>query len=266
MGNWYKRRLYYRYYGCSATGDLRAVSAFHVRKALGYVFSVRAEYDWIRLRGLNYQPTQAYGKNPVLSVLLRQMAAGNQPIFYNYRSTVHELSFQGVFTLNNINFHKAKTGWNMYFFGGLGPDDVQHFLQDGEQLPERLMTIRVLINRILQWIHITPERYPERSSRTSLTGPWSTMAERPSTSATLGGAPLTVVGVAGMGFQFKLSNKVNIALEDKFTFTTTDLIDGQQWQNNYTPTAVNSIAQTRSADSYNFVSIGINYQYWQTCR
>src|SRR5215467_8754219 len=27
----------------------------HVRKALGYVFSLRAEYDWIRGKGLNWQ-------------------------------------------------------------------------------------------------------------------------------------------------------------------------------------------------------------------
>jgi len=93
----------------------------HLRKALGYVFSLRAEYDWIRLRGLNYQPTQAYGKNPVLSAYYGTGAnAPGAVIFYNYRSTVHELSLQGVFTLNNINFHRARTGFNMYFFGGPG--------------------------------------------------------------------------------------------------------------------------------------------------
>src|ERR1700732_4936555 len=69
----------------------------HIRKALGYVFSLRAEYDWIRLRGLNYQPTQAYGRNPVLASYYGQ----NGPnIFNNYRSTVHELTLQGVFSLN----------------------------------------------------------------------------------------------------------------------------------------------------------------------
>src|ERR1700761_2358697 len=72
---------------------------FHVRKALGYMFSIRAEYDWIRLRGLNYQFSQSYGKNPSLTqaTLYPGDAAGNfAPIFYNYRSTVHELSIQGV--------------------------------------------------------------------------------------------------------------------------------------------------------------------------
>src|SRR5258708_1869029 len=84
---------------------------FHVRKAIGYMFSLRAEYDWIRLRGLNYQYSQSYGKNGALTEanLYPALANGNfAPIFYNYRSTVHELSLQGVFSLNNINFHKAK--------------------------------------------------------------------------------------------------------------------------------------------------------------
>ena len=95
----------------------------HLRKALGYLVSIRAEYDWIRLRGLNYQYSQSYGRNAALIEpnLFPQLANGDYaPIFYNYRSTVHELSFQGVFTINNINFHRAKVGWNAYFFGGPG--------------------------------------------------------------------------------------------------------------------------------------------------
>src|SRR5579872_2932947 len=76
----------------------------HVRKALGYVFSIRAEYDWIRLRGLDWQPTEAWGKNPVLASYYQPL----DYVFYNYRSTVHELTLQGVANLTNINFHKAK--------------------------------------------------------------------------------------------------------------------------------------------------------------
>ena len=99
-----------------------------------------------------------------------------------------------------------------------------------------------------------------KSLKDKLTGPWSTMAQRGTNNATLGGAPLTMVGVAGIGLQFKLNNRFNLALEDKLTFTNSDLVDGQQWQANYTPTAViNSIAQSKSADSYNFLSLGINF-------
>src|SRR6201995_5290002 len=95
---------------------------FHVRKALGYVVSLRAEYDWIRLRGLNYQYSQSYGRNQsLLQVFPLNAATQNyDPIFYNYRSTVHELTLQALFAFNNINFHKAKTGWNAYVFIGGG--------------------------------------------------------------------------------------------------------------------------------------------------
>ncbi len=231
---------------------------FDVRKALGYIFSVRAEYDWLRLRGLNYQYSQSYGKNPSLTQaeLFPVQANGNYaPIFYNYRSTVHELSLQGVFNFNNIRFHKAKTGLSIYLFGGPGLATYSTlYKQDDSYLAGYANLIT----------NGPAEDYKNRNEirkqlKGILTGNWNHIAERPSTSSTLGGAPLTVVGVLGAGMEFKLSSKVNIAVEDKFTFTTSALIDGQQWQNNYTQGATHSVAQTTSKDRYNFASVGINY-------
>lgn len=233
----------------------------HLRKALGYVFSLRAEYDWIRLRGLNYQFSSAYGKNPVLNATYPAVGGVYDPVFYNYRSTVHELSLQGVFTLNNINFHKAKTGWNAYFFGGVGAMTYSTFYKavdgNGNNYSAAYANIITQFNGQFDYKHRKDIR---KALKDDLTGSWSTMAERGSTNATLGGAPLTIVGVAGLGFQFKLNNRFNLAVEDKFTFTATDLLDGQQYQNNYSPVAgPNAVAQTRSSDAYNFVSIGLNY-------
>jgi outer membrane protein OmpA-like peptidoglycan-associated protein len=235
---------------------------FHVRKALGYVFSIRAEYDWIRLRGLNYQYSQSYGKNQSLTQpeLFAPDANGNYaPIFYNYRSTVHELSFQGVFSLNNINFHKAKTGWNAYFFGGFGIMSYSTlYKQDDSYLAGYANVIAEFPDEDHK--HKSDIR---KALKGVLTGNWNHIAERENTTATLGGAPLDVVGVAGMGFEFKLNERWNLAIEDKFTFTTTGLLDGQQWQNNYSPTAYQAIAQTPGKDRYNFVSVGLNYNIFK---
>jgi outer membrane protein OmpA-like peptidoglycan-associated protein len=231
---------------------------FHVQKALGYTFSIRGEYDWIRLRGLSYQYSQSYGRNQQLTAPFLYPEPANliyDPIFYNFRSTVHELSFQGVFTLNNIRFHKAKTGFLVYFFGGPGIATYSTlYKQDDSYLSGYANLIA----------NGPVENYKNRNEirkdlKAILTGKWNQIAERPSTTGTLGGAPITVVGVAGVGVKFKINNRVNIALEDKFTFTTSNLIDGQQWQNNWTPGATNSIAQTSAKDRYNFASIGINY-------
>lgn len=227
----------------------------HVRKALGYVFSLRAEYDWLRLRGLNYQPTQAYGKNNVLSSYYG--TDGGPLIFYNFRSTVHELSLQGVFTFNNINFHKAKTGWNYYIFGGFAAMTYSTFYKtvNASNVPYDYTSVITQYGPDFTYKNRKDIR---KAVKNVLTGDWTTMAQR-SGGSTLGGAPLAAAGVVGMGFQFKLNNRFNIAVEDKYTFTTSDLIDGQQWQNNYTAGSFTSIAQTRSADSYNFLSVGLNY-------
>ena len=231
----------------------------HIQKALGYVVSLRAEYDWIRLRGLDYQYMQAYGRNPSLTqpfLFPEQAVTGNyDPIFYNYRSTIHELSFQGVFTLNNIRFHKAKTGFLVYFFGGPGLATYSTLYKQDDSY---LAGYANVISEFPDENHKNEGKI-RSALKSVLTGKWNQIAERPSTSGTLGGAPLTLVGVLGMGVKFKLSSRVNIAVEDKFTFTTSDLIDGQQWQNNWTPLATNSIAQTTSKDRYNFLSVGINY-------
>jgi len=227
----------------------------HIRKALGYVFSLRGEFGWIRLRGLNYLPTQAYGKNSVLASYYGQ--DGGAPIFYNYRSTVHELSLQGVFTLNNINFHRAKTGWNVYFFGGFGASTYSTFYKTVDANGAAYNYSAVFTQFGGQFPY-SKRKDIRKAIKNVMTGEWNTLAERASGS-TLGGAPIAVVGVAGLGVQFKLNNRFNLALEDKYTFTTTDLLDGQQWQNNYSPGAYQAIAQTRSADSYNFLSLGLNY-------
>jgi outer membrane protein OmpA-like peptidoglycan-associated protein len=60
----------------------------------------------------------------------------------------------------------------------------------------------------------------------------------------------------GGGVEIKLSNKFNIAIEDKVSISKSDLIDGQEWQETGSPTVH---AMTRDYDSYNFLSVGLNY-------
>ncbi len=116
----------------------------HVRKAFGYVFSMRLEYMYGTGKGLHWLGANNYGRNPAwrsryVAPLLGLHPATNQPVFfntttggllargtrldkvfYNYKTKVQDLSLQGVVTLNNIRFHKAKTGFNFYGFGGFG--------------------------------------------------------------------------------------------------------------------------------------------------
>ena len=77
----------------------------HIRKALGYVFSLRAQYVYGVARGLNWKPSYGYSNNEVWSGF---SVADLDKVYYNYKTTVSDLSLQGIFTLNNVRFHKQK--------------------------------------------------------------------------------------------------------------------------------------------------------------
>ena len=45
-------------------------------------------------------------------------------VYYNYKTKVQDLSLEGVITLNNIRFHKAKTGLMFMCLAGIGGTDL----------------------------------------------------------------------------------------------------------------------------------------------
>jgi outer membrane protein OmpA-like peptidoglycan-associated protein len=241
------------------SGDVRArIPTFgggiHVRKALGYVFSLRLEYDYLINKGLNFAGSQGYIRNNVLGPLYAPVS-GNVPIiFYNYKTTIQELGLHGVVTLNNIRFHKAKTGFNVYGFGGIA-GMIYNAKYDAKKG-----------NEIYNYSSITSQDFPHRKDalkalKNLLDGSYETKAERDPLQPKLFGKPFKPAFIVGAGVAFKLSNRINLALEDKFTSVKTDLLDGQQWQENYnnSPSTPGAVAQTRDYDSYNFLSLGLNF-------
>jgi hypothetical protein len=91
----------------------------HIRKAFGYLFSLRLNYMEGKGRGLNWLPSGGYSNNEAWADRYSNATPATN-VFYNYRSEVRDLSLEGVFTLNNIRFHKAKSGLNLYVLAGLG--------------------------------------------------------------------------------------------------------------------------------------------------
>src|SRR5215467_6262831 len=127
----------------------------HVRKAMGYIFSVRLEYMYGIGKGLSWLTSENYAKNPawakynspidrhdggplVSSLNGQPFSATNkeQLVYYNYKAKVQDLVMEGIFTLNNIRFHKAKTGFNAYAivgFGGMVYDTKVNALNSNNQ-------------------------------------------------------------------------------------------------------------------------------------
>ncbi|TAL46615.1 MAG: hypothetical protein EPN92_05865 [Chitinophagaceae bacterium] len=247
----------------------------HVRKAFGYVFSMRLEYLYGVGKGLHWLKAGNFANNPAWSDKYAAPSLGLDPItqeptyfnsktgaklsgndvldqvFYNYKTKVQDLSLQGVVTLNNIRFHKSKTGFNMYGFAGIGAtvydanvnalgsdNQVYDFASIPDGTHKTRKDIRDAIKALPNWdkTYETPadnhgDRRPKLFNKT-----------------------LKPTGTVGIGFAFKLSNRLNIAIEDRHTFTKDDLLDGQRWQE----WAAGSPVLTRDYDSYNFASVGLN--------
>ena len=69
--------------------------------------------------------------------------AGGDAVFLNYKSNVQDLSLQGIITLNNVRFHKAKTGFNVYAIAGIGGTiyDTKLDILDGNGNPYNFASI-----------------------------------------------------------------------------------------------------------------------------
>jgi len=235
----------------------------HVRKAFGYIFSLRAQYVNGTAKGMSWQPSSNFAFNTpwvaagyVPSV---RDAAGNlnpnaENVFYNYKAHVQDLSLQGIFTLNNVRFHKQKTGFNLYGGAGIGFTwyNTKVNAKDASGNPYNFASITAptggfiydnrkdIINKLNSLLDNTYESAAE-----------SEAGRRP----TLGKNVLKPSGTVILGVAYKLSKRINIALEDRHTFVKSDLLDGQRWQEH----AKGDASLTPDNDSYNYLSLGLNF-------
>jgi outer membrane protein OmpA-like peptidoglycan-associated protein len=218
----------------------------HIRKAFGYIFSARLEYVHGTAKGLAWQSSQGYrGKtgNPWNDL------GYTAPVFYNYKTQVNDLSLEGIFSLNNIRFHKSKTGVNFYALAGVGAaiyDAKVNALNGSTPYTFNITTAQTWKNR----------GDIRDDLKNLLDDSYETDAEnhgdrRPK----LFGQTFKPVAHFGAGVAFKLSNRVNLAIEDRFTVTNDDLLDGQRWAEQPAP---GSAVLSQNFDTYNFASIGLN--------
>jgi outer membrane protein OmpA-like peptidoglycan-associated protein len=217
----------------------------HVRKAFGYVFSARLNYMYGIGKGESWKSSTNWMNNPAWTTT--GYTTGSR-VFYNYKTNVQDLALEGLFSLNNIRFHKSKTGVNFYGLIGIGGTiyDTKVNALNGttpynfSTIPEGTWKTRKDVRDDLN---------------TLLDDSYETDAEnhgdkRPK----LFGKTFKPVAHFGAGVAFKLSNRLNLAIEDRVTVTNDDLLDGQRWAEQVGGNPV----LTQSFDSYNFASIGLN--------
>lgn len=241
----------------------------HIRKAWGYVVSTRLQYNYGVAKGLAWQEDRNYRFNPAWTDNGYQPipripgipgpATPTDPVFWNYRMEAHQLNLDMMATINNIRFHKAKTGLNIYGFAGVGAiafntrvDALNANFQKYDfdaitgggiltpQVNENRKQIKDALQANFDGTHET-EADNERDRR------------RPKIfkNKTLNFAPSF-----GVGMQIRLSKRINLSLEDRITLPwDEDLLDGVQWAQQVEGSPVLS----NQNDGINYFNLGLNF-------
>ena len=255
----------------------------HVRKALGYVFSLRLQYVNGSPKGLNWNPSQNFAYNtawvsanaphggsltPAQSYnALYRNGSGNlttlnpsQPagsVFYNYKTHVQDIGLQGIATLNNVRFHKEKTGIAFYVGGGVG---ATFYNVKINALDANGNNYSALFNSIAGGSAGALTHANRKAIKKALKAGMDNTYETPAETeagrrGTVGNNVVRPSFTMLAGVSLKLSTRINIALEDRQTFVKTDLLDGQRWQEN----GVGDPVLSSDNDAYNYLSLGINF-------
>lgn len=235
----------------SVSGDIPALLptggfGIHVRKSLGYLFSLRLQYINGVAKGLDWKPTIGYANNSAWNTHYTEPT----PVYLNYRTHIQDLSLQGIFTLNNIRFHKQKTGLVLYGgfgFGGTVYDAKVNTL-DANGNPYNFSSITQSGYKNRKDIRKALKALMDKSYETEAD---NQKATRP----TLGNQNFRFSESLIAGIAIKLSKRINLALEDRITFVNDDLLDGQRWQER----PVSDPVLDPNNDAYNYASVGLNF-------
>lgn len=132
--------------------------SLHVRKSLSPTWSVRLAYVGSQTTGLDWRARTA-GNSTSLGGLNRggglvtrwdtwysgTDVTGRQKVYFaNFRNRMHSLNLEFVYSLNNIDFFRANPKWNLYLFGGysLTAADVDINAKDKNGNPYKFYTAR----------------------------------------------------------------------------------------------------------------------------
>ncbi len=243
--------------------------AAHVRKSLGYVFSLRAQYAYGNAKGQSWGASGNYAFNTAWnqyysapyrstdgSIITTVPGRAPEVVYYNYKTKVQDLSIQALATLNNIKFHKNKSSWIVYGGAGIGTTAYETMVNARNESAGT--TYSALFNEVFTG---TEFKYANRSTiRKKLLDGMDKTYETPAENqgnrrAKFGDQTVRFSTSAILGIAFKVNNRVNIAIEDRHTFIKDDLLDGQQWQEHPYGDAVLS----PNWDTYNYLSVGLNF-------
>ncbi|MEL6987585.1 MAG: OmpA family protein [Bacteroidota bacterium] len=217
----------------------------HLRRALGYVFSVRLEGTYGVATGLDPQVTDG----PTLQRNPSMVAAGytvNDAFNRNHRSTYLGGSIQGIFNVGNLLFHKERNKWNVNLILGTG------FYTWTAKI-DALDGNNAKYNPVFGEINTRSGRKDIKNAlRDQLDGDYETEGPKKDGIFRLGDETNFLTQfIGGFGVARKISKRVNIGFEHHIILSDNDHWDGWLFR---TP-----FDETNNADIGHYTSLRLNF-------
>lgn len=217
----------------------------HVRKSLGYIFSVRAEYIYGVGKNLDRQPTTGfdvpYVKFGYVPGYLATASLKATPVYRATRMEASDFTIDLILNAYNINFHNARNQFSFFGYFGLGR-----------------LSYRTRVNaldasfKLYDFSTIDPTQSNNKirkAVQSKMDKTWETPAQNG------GGSTADFAPSVGAGVQYKINKQFSVQAEERFTFPSDPFLDGTDIGRSLG----NIAARSRVSDAVNYFSFGLNY-------
>ncbi|MBL0026650.1 MAG: OmpA family protein [Saprospiraceae bacterium] len=222
----------------------------HLRKAIHYVFSLRADFMYGQARGLDPQMWTHSSKGGGLVEDVFAPYRNQDGWFPSHKTSYGYLALQGVLNIGNLLFHKDRNKWNWYtaIGGGISSHKTMLDLLDASGNPySGLASLQGDIDTRAGRKEIK-KRIDARYDGTYETESWKKKGI-----FRLGDQTnVHFVFTASMGIARKLSQRINIGLEHQVMTADNDMLDGIRFRTATDQTNNNDISH------YTNIRLGIN--------
>lgn len=242
------------------TGDVRSEWGYGVgidiRKALGYTFSLRGRYMIGDGYGLDKSPTTGIAFNSALNGVndsrTNYYSDGKSPGFayLNHKTRIQDLGMDLIININNIRFHKDKNFFAPYAFFGVGAM-IYNTKVDQLDANGNMYDYAEVATSGTQKDQL--EKLKGRLDRE-----YETDGQRGGGMFAVENNTGNITFSTGLGFGFRLSDRIEVGLEHRISFAFDDLLDGQKWTSINTNEGLRPI-ESKGTDFYQYTNFKLGF-------
>lgn len=235
------------------TGDVAPLPSFagavSVRKALGHLLSIRAQFAGGQLYGRAWRPNAGIIRNASYNGFNNASAdyVNNAPfylVWYNHKTNWFDMNAQAVFNINNSNFYNKSPKLGLYVYAGVGAQ----FYQTRIDLLDPNGAIYDYSNMTVSQNRADKSTVVDEL-KALRDGEYETVGE--GFDSTSPGYRVAFEVTGGAALLYRLTDRISLSLEHRVAWSGEDLIDGHQWSETNT--------KTPAPDLHQMATIGINF-------